>query len=277
MLNKKHIKAPISVIIPCFQAESTINRAVNSILQQSLKISEIILIDDASSDNTSNVINELASKYEHLISVISLSVNSGPSSARNIGWDRASFEYVAFLDADDAWHPKKIEIQYDFLKNHPECCLIGHQHQINNHKPQEWSNLSVNFKVKKLKSFAMLFFSPFATPTVIIKRNIPYRFDDHMRYAEDYFLWLQIAFSDKLVCKINLPLAATFKPNYGVQGLSSDLIKMKQGVDQTYCKLYSLKLISRITFIILKSISFLNHYKRLIIITLRSFKKKNNE
>ena len=63
MLNKKHIKAPISVIIPCFQAESTINRAVNSILQQSLKISEIILIDDASSDNTSNVINELASKY----------------------------------------------------------------------------------------------------------------------------------------------------------------------------------------------------------------------
>jgi glycosyltransferase involved in cell wall biosynthesis len=59
------------------------------------------------------------------LKIISLKRNGGASIARNIGWEQSTHDYVAFLDADDAWHPRKIEIQYTWMQNHQEVALVA--------------------------------------------------------------------------------------------------------------------------------------------------------
>jgi glycosyltransferase involved in cell wall biosynthesis len=267
-------RAPISAIIPCYQAEKTLIRAVNSILEQSLQVSEIIIIDDGSTDDTLSIARQLALNYKDLISIVHFDLNKGVSEARNEGWNRSSYQYVAFLDADDAWHPNKIKIQYDFLKSHPDCVIVGHKHQIKEHESQQWLNLPTNFSIRKIQKWILLLITPFATPTVIVKRNISLRFDADMRHAEDYSLWLQVVFFGLGTYKIDLPLAATFKPNYGVKGLSYNLVNMKKGIDKAFFKLYQQGSISLITLLICLFISYLKHFKRLLVVKLNwNFRK----
>jgi glycosyltransferase involved in cell wall biosynthesis len=274
MINIKQFKAPISVVIPCYQAEKIIVRAVESVINQSLQVSEIILVDDGSTDNTLVVMNDLVSRYKKIISVISCGSNLGVSSARNKGWERASYDYVAFLDADDVWHPNKIEILYGFLKSHPDSILVGHKHQIKEYESQPWLNLPINYNFKKIQKLRLLLITPFATPTVIVKRNIAFRFDQDMRFAEDYLLWLQIVSSGLSSYKLDLSLAATFKPNYGVAGLSYNLGKMKNGLDKAYLKLYQQGFISIPTLSICLFISYIKHYKRFLVVKLcQNFRK----
>ena len=269
-------RAPISVIIPCYQAEKTLIRAVKSILEQSLQVSEIIIIDDGCTDNTLRIARQLALNYKGLISIVHFDLNKGVSEARNAGWNRASYPYIAFLDADDVWHPRKIEIQYNFFISNPNYDLVGHDHQIKVNTSQAFDTLPLNFKSTSIGRLKMLFFTPFAVPTVMVKKKIPYRFNATMRYAEDYLLWLQIVFSGKEACKISLPLAATFKPNYGASGLSANMFEMEKGVHQAYKNLYREHLISKITlvfFILFSSFKFL---RRLLIKNIKSFLMASN-
>ncbi len=264
-------RAPISAIIPCYQAEKTLIRAVNSILEQSLQVSEIIIIDDGSTDDTLSIAKQLALNYKDLISIIHFDLNKGVSEARNAGWNRASYAYIAFLDADDVWHPRKIEIQYNFFMFNPGYELVGHEHQIKITSSEAFDILPLNFNSISIGKFKMLFFTPFAVPTVMIKKNISYRFNAKMRYAEDYLLWLQIVFSGKDASKILLPLAATFKSNFGESGLSANMFEMEKGVHQAYKNLYQEHLISKITlifFIIFSSFKFL---RRFLIKNIKSF------
>ena len=268
---RQHSRAPISVIIPCYQAEKTLLRAVKSIFEQSCQVSEIIIIDDGCTDNTLHIAKQLALNYKDHISIIHFNLNKGVSEARNAGWNKASYPYIAFLDADDVWHPRKIEIQYNFVISNPNYDLVGHEHQIKIPTSEAFDALPLNFKSISIGRLKMLFFTPFAVPTVMIKKNIAYRFNAKMRYAEDYLLWLQIVFSGKEACKILLPLAATFKPNYGASGLSANMFEMEKGVQQAYKNLYQEHFISKITlifFIIFSSFKFL---RRLLMKNIKSF------
>ncbi|MHB1099234.1 MAG: glycosyltransferase family 2 protein, partial [Burkholderiales bacterium] len=109
-------KVPVSVIIPCYRCAETIARAVDSVLKQTLPPEEILLVEDCSGDdgNTLAVLHSLQ-QNNPFIRVIPLAKNGGPAAARNAGWDAAKQPYIAFLDADDAWHPKKLEIQYSWM------------------------------------------------------------------------------------------------------------------------------------------------------------------
>ena len=272
MVKAKKLKfissAPISVVVPCYQAGKTIARAFDSIIRQSLQVSEIILINDGSSDNTLKILHELASKYKPLVSIISFTSNLGVSSARNAGWENASFDYIAFLDADDVWHRNKIKIQYSFLKNNPDCYLVGHQHQIKNKESDKWIYFHSEYHVKKLKKMETLFLTPFSTPSVMLKRDISFRFDPNMRYSEDYLLWLQIILSGLDAYKLNIPLAATFKPNYGAAGLSHNLAKMQNGVFMSYYKIYQQHLISTLTLGVVMSFSYIKYLRRVLMVML---------
>ena len=273
---KHRSRAPISVIIPCYQAEKTLIRAFKSILEQSLQVSEIIIIDDGCTDNTLRVARQIALKYKGLISIIHFDLNKGVSEARNAGWNRASYQYIAFLDADDVWHPRKIEIQYNFFISNPGYDLVGHEHQIKVSTSEAFDTLPLNFKSISIGRLKMLFFTPFAVPTVMIKKKIPYRFNAKMRYAEDYLLWLQIVFSGKEACKIFLSLAATFKPNYGASGLSANMIEMEKGIHQAYKNLYREHLISKITLIFFIFFSSLKFLRRLLILNIKILFKFGN-
>ena len=107
----------ISVIIPCFNSQNSVNRALNSVCSQTAKPYELIIIDDASTDNTLNLLNDFAQKkHDFKVTVIRNSLNIGPGLSRNLGWNISSGEWVAFLDADDSWLENKIEMQIEYTR-----------------------------------------------------------------------------------------------------------------------------------------------------------------
>jgi len=121
----------VSVVVPCYRCKETIERAVASVMGQTQVPAELILVDDQSGDGSLDLLKLIQSKYGcNQIKVVSLTVNQGAASARNAGWDVATQPYVAFLDADDAWHPLKIEIQLEWMLKHPGAALTGHACQI---------------------------------------------------------------------------------------------------------------------------------------------------
>lgn len=98
----------ISVVIPAFNAENCLERAVQSVFDQTQPPCEIVIVDDASTDNTLAIADELAAK-DGRIRLFALTVNSGPSAARNAGLSLARGEWVVMLDADDAFSPSRLE------------------------------------------------------------------------------------------------------------------------------------------------------------------------
>ena len=112
-MNKALDKIRVSVIIPAYNREETINSCINSIITQTHLPEEIIIIDDGSSDNT---INEIKKINSPLIKVISTEKNNGAQHARNIGIRNAKSEWIAFLDSDDTWVNNKLEKQVKLIE-----------------------------------------------------------------------------------------------------------------------------------------------------------------
>ena len=105
----------VSIITPTFNAEKYIRETLHSVVNQSYQNWEMILIDDASTDQTVKVINDFAEK-DVRFKLLKLSKNCGNGFARNAALEKATGKYIAFLDADDLWFPLKLEKQIQFLK-----------------------------------------------------------------------------------------------------------------------------------------------------------------
>ncbi|TCD15134.1 glycosyltransferase family 2 protein [Oricola cellulosilytica] len=113
----------VSVVIPAHKRSAELPSAVGSVLRQTLPPDEIIIVDDGSTDGTFDVATELARGNE-LISVIKHSKNLGGSAARNSGWHQAKGDWIAFLDSDDSWHPKKLAKQFKIIETNPTAGMI---------------------------------------------------------------------------------------------------------------------------------------------------------
>lgn len=100
----------VSVIMPVFNAEQTMRRSIESVLQQSETRLELVLIDDASTDRSALIIGDYEFR-DGRVKVVRQPVNAGVAEARNAGIRAASGRYIAFLDSDDWWHPRKLELQ----------------------------------------------------------------------------------------------------------------------------------------------------------------------
>lgn len=98
----------VSVILPVHDAERWLERCVRSVLDQTMGDLELIAVDDASSDGSWSLLHEMAVKDDRLV-IERLRVNRGPGGARNVALDRARGEWLAFIDADDAWLPTRLE------------------------------------------------------------------------------------------------------------------------------------------------------------------------
>lgn len=105
----------VSIILPVFNAENTLHRAINSVLSQSFQDWELICVDDGSSDSSAEILDKFVSRDER-IKVQKSKHNKGPAKARNSALDSAAGKYIAFLDADDFWQPKKLKIQISEMK-----------------------------------------------------------------------------------------------------------------------------------------------------------------
>jgi glycosyltransferase involved in cell wall biosynthesis len=245
-------KLPISVIIPCYNCSASIDRAIMSVMEQIALPSEIILIDDCSDDSllTIKAIRNYQQKYKNLnIVILQMASNKGPANARNEAWNHATQPYLAFLDADDAWHPKKLSIQYAWMKKHPEVFLTAHD-SIQIEDSKSFLKIGTRKDFLKVNLPKLLFFNYFPTRSVMLKRDIKYRFLPDKRYAEDYLLWLSIALDGHPVYYLEEKLSYSFKNDFGDSGLTSDLFKTHRGVIDTYRKLLNQHKITTLVFFI---------------------------
>lgn len=265
--------APVSVVIPCYRCANTAARALESVFAQTWRPSEVILIDDHSGDETLEQLHLLKSRYPaDWIHILALPENCGPGTARNMGWKHSSQPYVAFLDADDAWHPKKVEIQLAWMLGHPEAALTGHASQfVADEVPKtDIDLLALNDTFIQISKSQQLFSNRFPTRSVILKRDLPYSFITGKRYSEDYLLWCEICQNDHMCFKSTQPLVFHFKPDYGDAGLSGNLWSMQKGQIDTYLRLQKSGLIGLALLMLLLCWSLLRFFRRICVVSLRS-------
>jgi len=261
---------PVSVVIPCFRCSSTIGRALTSVLDQSVQPSEIILVDDFSNDGTINVLNEWYLRHPSIIKIIAMNENRGAGSARNFGWDLATQPFVAFLDADDTWHPRKLEVQYSRMAADSEISLCGHLCTLHEHGDASLLDLA-SVQSSGISKYAWLFKNAFSTPTVMLKRELPLRFLSGRRHSEDYLLWQQIAFAGYCIARIDAPLAHVHKPFYGASGLSAQMWEMEKGELLNFNLLRKDGSIGLFLFSLASIFSLLKFFRRYLIIRLQSW------
>lgn len=255
----------VSVVIPCYRCAGTIERAIASVAAQTRRPAEVILVDDASGDDTRALLQSLSQRYEpSWIKLVFLDKNLGAASARNAGWDLATQTYVAFLDADDAWHPEKMAIQSAYMEANPEVVLSGHGYRRLDHdRLPDWPVIQGG--VTSIRKWPLILSNKFVTPSVMLRRDVAYRFVEKQRYMEDHMLWLKIICTGGRIVKLDAELAAIYKEPYGVAGLSSQVWLMERSDLGNYRRLYQKKYINAIEFTFLVMYSALKHVRRLLI------------
>lgn len=255
----------VSVVIPCYCCAGTIERAIASVAAQTVRPAEVILVDDASGDDTRILLNKLSQRYEPgWIKLVLLEQNVGAASARNAGWDLASQTYVAFLDADDAWHPKKVEIQIGYMNANPDVVLSGHGYRRLSHdKLPDWQVMLGSVKV--IRKWPLILSNKFVTPSVMLRRDVPHRFVEKQRYMEDHMLWLKIVCTGSRVVKLDSELAAIYKEPFGAAGLSAQVWLMERSDLGNYWRLYKKEYINAFQFAFLVVFSAMKYARRLMI------------
>lgn len=263
----------VSVIIPCFNAENTLARAVMSVQAQATPVAEILLVDDGSTDNTRAVIGSLAHGDPRIRPLLQKR-NGGPSRARNVGWNSAQGDLIAFLDADDTWHPQKIAVQLPLFERDPEIVISGHLCDVGQlgdpyqDVPKSAEHLSELCELISPSSVKVA--NPWSTPTVMLRKSIERRFDEGHTACEDYLLWAEIILSGAKGVRINLPLARLYKARFGAGGLSGNLWRMEKGELAAYRKLYQARRLNVFEWGGLSAYSLLKHTRRMALRSLAS-------
>lgn len=186
----------ISVVIPTYNRIALVERAIDSVLRQSIKPFDIIVVDDGSDDGTSEMIQK---KYRSINLV--QQQNSGVSAARNNGIKHAKGDWISLLDSDDEWTEKKLENQVNRLIKNPDYHFC--------HTNEIWirNGVRVNQKKRHQKYGGYIFdkcldicrISPSST---LFKKNILEHvgwFDTQLPVCEDYDLWLRITADYKIL------------------------------------------------------------------------------
>lgn len=261
----------ISVVIPTYNSERTICRALSSVFAQTLQPIELIVVDDGSTDSTVSLVKSFHNRSKPgFLKLVELGSNHGVYHARNVGWDMASGEFLAFLDADDSWHPRKLEIQTTYMQKHNELALTAHRFVcISDNK--SYSPLPTNWSVKPISSWQALAFWQFSTPSVMIKREIPYRFDPCKRRSGDRLLWLQILLNGYKAARLELPLVYLYKRPWGEAGLSENLWEAEKAELDTFTQLRRIGLVSRPKEILLQGFALLKFLRRVWLCWRRSY------
>jgi glycosyltransferase involved in cell wall biosynthesis len=192
----------VSVIIPAYNAAATIGRALASVRAQAGVGAEIIVINDASSDQTSDVVRADIAPGEN-IQLLELAANSGASAARNAGIRIARGRYLAFLDADDVWLPEKLRRQVAAIAADPAITLVSCNSQMTSAAGVPLKEGHVNRPPvqgdQAWKTLLVYNFVP--TPTVLTHTALVRElggFDESLAVGEDLDLWIKLAIRGKV-------------------------------------------------------------------------------
>ncbi len=180
----------ITVIIPTYNRAALVAEAIASVLAQSERDFELLIIDDGSTDDTPQVCATFGAKLEYL-----RQERRGVSSARNLGIKHAQGRFITFLDSDDLWQKHKLRRQIAWLEAHPEIMLC--------YTNEIWNRRGVRVNQKKIHQKAGGWIYPLCLPrciispsSVLMRRELFEHvgmFDESLPICEDYDLWLRIA------------------------------------------------------------------------------------
>jgi len=218
----KIVNNTVAAIIPTYNRLATLGRALESVFTQSRQADEVCVVDDGSTDGTEELV-----KAQYPDTIYIRQKNSGVSSARNKGVGATTSKYLSFLDSDDEWLPKKLEIQLSALQAEPNFKLV--------HSDEIWirNGKRVNQMDKHKKRGGELFthclpLCVISPSSVVMERSLYVDlggFDESLPACEDYDLWLRIC-SREQVLYVDTPLLR----KYG--GHEDQLSRQHWGMDR---------------------------------------------
>ncbi len=192
----------VTILISIHNGASTLDQCFESIQKQTFQDFEIVCINDGSTDTTATAIQKWQSIFQERFHLIENTPGLGLTKSLNKGLDKASGTYTARIDADDWWHPEKLEQQLNFLETHGEYGLIGCNY-INLAHNQEFP-VSLKVSDEEIKE-SIIKRNPFAHSCVVFKTYLVKevgKYDESVRYGQDYDLWLRLSPKTKFY---NLP------------------------------------------------------------------------
>ena len=183
----------VSVVMSVFNGQTFLPEAIESILSQTYRDFEFVIIDDGSTDNTPDILAEYASRDARIR--IHRHANKGRAESLNIGVSVAKGEYIARMDADDIALPDRLQEQMRFMESHPEVGLIGGALELITADGRALKTIRYPLEDSAIRS-VMLEYSPFAHPTVIVRKEVVLASGGYRKAlldADDYDLWLRMS------------------------------------------------------------------------------------
>lgn len=180
----------VTVLMAVHNGEHFLRPAIESILNQTYRDFELLIVDDASTDNTPRVIQNYT---DPRIKIIHNAKNLGAGIARDIGLQNALGEYVAVLDADDVAYPERLEVQSSFLDSHRDIALVGSACEVID---ERGIRLGIRYSVVHHLAlrWSLLFRNPIVHSTVMYRRSLARQVGGYeFRNAEDFALWSKLA------------------------------------------------------------------------------------
>jgi glycosyltransferase involved in cell wall biosynthesis len=184
----------VSVVIPVYNNQPYVASAVRSVLAQTRPPEEVIVVDDGSIDSTAEALEPCRASIHYVFQQ-----NRGEPAARNRGIQEAHGEYIAFLDGDDLWLPNKLELQMEYLREHPSCSLVYTDMSTFDEHGIIDASVKDRFRMTLPtgRIFPSLFMrSLFGSGSVVFRKNcldkVGY-FDEDLLVGSDYEMWLRIS------------------------------------------------------------------------------------
>lgn len=178
----KKTKPLVSVVMPAYNAKKYISESIESILSQTRKDFELLIINDGSTDNTLSFIKKFK---DPRIKLIQHKKNKGLIYSLNHGLKYAKGEYIVRMDADDISSKDRLQVQLDFMKRHKGIGVCGSWAETFGEKRGLWKTPIKNIDIKTM----LIFDSPLIHPSVMMKKSIIKEYPNYKR-AEDYGLWV---------------------------------------------------------------------------------------
>lgn len=256
----------ISVIIPAYNAEATIEACIFSVLNQTIQMHEIIIINDGSTDGTEKKVQHIIENNPRITIRQLVTKNGGVSKARNIGIVNSNSDYIAFLDSDDTWLPEKMEKQITVFESHPSAVLVSSASTLQ--KKLSHRILQITLKKLLIKNYIV-------TSSVLIKKTVIEKilFNENLKRSEDYNAWLKIAKQYEIYMIDELLVQYADKLGYGVSGLSKNIHAFEKAELANFFNLYTGKYISFYQYTTASLFSMLKYIRRVLIISFKKGKK----
>ncbi len=223
----------VSIITPNYNCEKYIAATITSVIHQTYKNWELIIVDDCSTDNSLIIINKYIEK-DNRIKLIKLGVNSGPAIARNEAIKAAKGDYIAFLDGDDSWDSKKLHLQLNFMEPKQIPLSFTSYYSVD-----ERSKQTKLITAKKRVSYTDLLTNNYIGCLTVMYsvKQLGKVYFPVIRKRQDWALWLKITKTGKFAYGIKEPLAYYLRRKQSISSNKFNLLKYNWKIYRNFEKL----------------------------------------